>query len=422
MANKMGMEERMNDVWTLPNGLRVIGERLPHLRSVSIGVWLRVGSMMETPAENGLSHFLEHMVFKGTEKRTTRQIAEEMDAVGGQMNAFTGKDCTCYYARVIDEDLPLAVDMLADLTCHATLDEDEFNKERGVILEEIAMDEDSPEDLVHELLSGSMFGSQSLGQPILGTAELITSYSRQDLFNYRAKHYTPQNTVVALAGNYDPQQVEELIHQHFGAWRNEAPRLTLPQQHIITGVHAVKEKDTEQLHLCLGFPGVGYGTEGVYPQAVLNNLLGGSMSSRLFQRIREELGMAYSIYTYPNSYLGCGAFAVYAGVSPKNGAKVLAEIRSELKKLMDEGITEQEYRAARQQLRGGYLLGLESPGSRMQAMGRSLLLLDQSVTPAETISRIEAVTLDSVMECARQKLSAEPCIAVVGKGAGQFSF
>lgn len=422
MANMMGMDERMNDVWTLPNGLRVIGERLPHLRSVSIGVWLRVGSMMETPEENGLSHFLEHMVFKGTEKRSARQIAEEMDAVGGQMNAFTGKDCTCFYARVIDEDLPLAVDMLADLTWHAVLDEGEFNKERGVILEEIAMDEDSPEDLVHEMLSKSLFGTQSLGQPILGTTELISSYTRQDLFNYRQKHYTPANTVVALAGNYDPEQVEALLQEHFGGWHNDSTRILLPQQHVLSGVHAARDKDTEQMHLCLGFPGVGYGTEEVYPQAVLNNVLGGSMSSRLFQRIREDLGMAYSIYTYPNSYLGCGAFAIYAGINPKNGATVLQEIRSELKKLLDEGISQQEYHAAKQQLRSGYLMGLESPGSRMQAMGRSLLLLERSVTSEETIRSIEAVTMDSVMDYARRSLNAEPCIAVAGKGAQEFRF
>ena len=221
MENSSGMDVRMNDQWTLPNGLRVIGERLPYLRSVSIGVWLGVGSMMELPSENGLSHFLEHMVFKGTEKRSTRQIAEEMDAVGGQLNAFTGKDCTCFYAKVIDEDLPLAVDILADLTCHATLDEKEFAKEKGVILEEISMDEDSPEDLVHELLSQAQFGEQSLAMPILGTTELIEGYSRSDLMAYRAKHYCPASTVVALAGNYDPEEVRGLIEQHFGAWHNE---------------------------------------------------------------------------------------------------------------------------------------------------------------------------------------------------------
>lgn len=422
MSSSIGMDERMNDTWTLPNGLRVIGERLPYLRSVSIGVWLKVGSMMEKPRENGLSHFLEHMVFKGTEKRTTRQIAEEMDAVGGQINAFTGKDCTCFYCKVIDEDLPLAVDILADLTCHASLDEGEFNKERGVILEEIAMDEDSPEDLVHELLSRAMFGEQSLGQPILGTTELISSYTRQDLFNYRARHYGPANTVVALAGNYDPAQVEALIAEHFGPWTSDAAPADIPATALLSGQRVIKEKDTEQQHLCLGFPGIGYGQDGIYPQAVLNNVLGGSMSSRLFQRIREEMGMAYSIYTFPNSYLSCGTFAVYAGVSPKNGEKVMAEIRTELERLLRDGITEKEYHDAKQQLRGGYLLGLESPGGRMQAMGRSLLLLDKAVTPEETVRHIEAVTLDSVMTIARESLTAVPNIAVAGKGAENFRF
>ena len=420
MENKHEVEKRMNDEWTLPNGLRIVGERLPYLRSVSIGVWLRVGSMMELPHENGLSHFLEHMVFKGTLKRTTRQIAEEMDAVGGQLNAFTGKDCTCLYAKVIDEDLPLAVDILADLALNATLDEKEFDKERGVILEEIAMDEDSPEDLAHELLSQAMFGDQALAMPILGTTELISNYKREDLFAFREKHYRPADTVIALAGNYDPDAVKALIEEHFGPWENRGQRLEVPAMHPLTGQIRVKEKDTEQLHLCLGYPGFAYGSEEIYPQAVLNNLLGGAMSSRLFQRIREELGMAYSIYTYPNSYLGCGAFAVYAGVSPKNGAQVLEEIRKEMKKLLEEGISDKEYREAKTQLRGGYLLGLESPGGRMNSMGRSLLLLGKTAMPENTIAAIEAVTKDDVTAAARRILSCEPCLAAAGKGAAQF--
>lgn len=417
MEKQLGMGNGMNDQWFLPNGLRVIGERLPYLRSVSIGVWLGVGSMMETPAQNGLSHFLEHMVFKGTDSRSARQIAEEMDAVGGQLNAFTGKDCTCYYAKVIDENLPLAVDILADLTWHAVLDETELNKERGVILEEIAMDEDSPEDLVHELLSQAQFGEQSLGMPILGTTELIENYTRADLDAYRKMHYRPNNTVVALAGNYDPAEVKELIEKYFGAWSNEGEGLLLPPQKPLTGMHRAKEKDTEQLHLCMGFPGTAYGGEDIYPQAVLSSILGGAMSSRLFQRVREELGMAYSIYTYPNSYKGCGTFAVYAGVSPKNGERVLEEIRVQLKKLLDEGIEQKEFNASMQQLRSGYLLGLESPGSRMQAMGRGLLLLGESITPEETIARIEAVTMDRVMTKAKEILTADPCIAIAGKNA-----
>lgn len=407
----------MFDHWTLENGLHVVGERLPYLRSVSIGVWMRVGSMMETPAENGLSHFLEHMVFKGTEKRSTRDIAEEMDAVGGQMNAFTGKDCTCFYAKVIDEDLPLAVDILSDMTLHASLDETEFKKERGVILEEISMEEDSPEDVVHELLSRIQFGNQAAGMPILGPAEQIAAYTRDDLANYRARHYHPENCVVALAGNYDPEQVLALIQQYFGEWKKSGQRQTVPPMQPIPGQKAAKEKDTEQLHICLGYPGTFLGSDELYPMSVMNNLLGGAMSSRLFQKIREEMGMAYSIYTYPSTYVGCGTFAVYAGVSPKNGHAVLDETLKQLDLLCRDGVTEKEFREAKNQLRGSYLLGLESPGSRMQSMGRGQLHLDRCMTPEETVAKIEAVTIESVNAVARRIFSNAPCISVVGKQA-----
>ncbi len=407
----------MFDHWTLENGLHVVGERLPYLRSVSIGVWMRVGSMMETPAENGLSHFLEHMVFKGTEKRSTRDIAEEMDAVGGQMNAFTGKDCTCFYAKVIDEDLPLAVDILSDMTLHASLDETEFNKERGVILEEISMEEDSPEDVVHELLSRIQFGDQAAGMPILGPAEQIAAYTRDDLANYRARHYHPENCVVALAGNYDPEQVLALMQQYFGEWKKSGQRQTVPPMQPIPGQKAAREKDTEQLHICLGYPGTFLGSDELYPMSVMNNLLGGAMSSRLFQKIREEMGMAYSIYTYPSTYVGCGTFAVYAGVSPKNGHAVLDETLKQLDLLCRDGVAEKEFREAKNQLRGSYLLGLESPGSRMQSMGRGQLHLDRCMTPEETVAKIEAVTIESVNAVARRIFSNAPCISVVGKQA-----
>ena len=414
------MEKRMFDHWTLENGLHVVGERLPYLRSVSIGVWMRVGSMMETPAENGLSHFLEHMVFKGTEKRSTRDIAEEMDAVGGQMNAFTGKDCTCFYAKVIDEDLPLAVDILSDMTLHASLDETEFKKERGVILEEISMEEDSPEDVAHELLSRIQFGNQAAGMPILGPAEQIAAYTRDDLANYRARHYHPENCVVALAGNYDPEQVLALIQQYFGEWKKSGQRQTVPPMQPIPGQKAAKEKDTEQLHICLGYPGTFLGSDELYPMSVMNNLLGGAMSSRLFQKIREEMGMAYSIYTYPSTYVGCGTFAVYAGVSPKNGHAVLDETLRQLDLLCRDGVTEKEFREAKNQLRGSYLLGLESPGSRMQSMGRGQLHLDRCMTPEETVAKIEAVTIESVNAVARRIFSNAPCISVVGKQAEMY--
>ncbi len=417
LKNNPGAYERMHDEWLLPNGLRVVGERLPYLRSVSIGAWMHVGSMMEEPAENGLSHFLEHMVFKGTAKRTARQIAEEMDAVGGQLNAFTGRDCTCFYAKVIDENLELAVDILSDLVINATMEETELEKERGVILEEISMDEDSPEDLVHDMLQSAQFGEQALGQPILGPADQIAAYTRDDLLNFRRKHYAPKQTVVALAGNYDPDQVLAWVKEYFGGWENDIAPVETPDWQVLTGRNAVREKDTEQMHICLGFPGMAYGAEGVYPLAVANNILGGAMSSRLFQRIREELGLAYSVYSYPNTYKGVGTFGLYAGVSPKNAELVLAEIRAELQKFVDEGITEKEFRDSVTQLRSGYLMGLESPGSRMQSLGRSTLLRGKPTSHEETLAAIEAVTMDRVMEVAREILTQTPCIAIVGKGA-----
>ena len=417
MKNIPGANDRMHDEWLLPNGLRVVGERLPYLRSVSIGAWMHVGSMMEEPSENGLSHFLEHMVFKGTEKRTARQIAEEMDAVGGQLNAFTGRDCTCFYAKVIDENLELAVDILADLVINATMDETELEKERGVILEEIAMDEDSPEDLVHDLLQVAQFGEQSPGQPILGPAAQVEAYTREDLLNFRRKHYAPKETVVALAGNYDPDKVLTWVTKYFGSWENEIAPVETPDWQVLTGQNALREKDTEQMHICLGFPGMAYGTEGVYPLAVANNILGGAMSSRLFQRIREDLGLAYSVYSYPNTYKGVGTFGIYAGVSPKNAETVLQEIRAELKKFVEDGVTEKEFRDSITQLRSGYLMGLESPGARMQGLGRSTLLRGKPTTHEETIARIEGLTMEKVMAAAQQVLTQKPCIAIAGKGA-----
>ena len=419
MKNIPGANDRMHDEWVLPNGLRIVGERLPYLRSVSIGAWMHVGSMMEEKAESGLSHFLEHMVFKGTAKRSARQIAEEMDAVGGQLNAFTGRDCTCFYAKVIDENLELAVDILADLVINATMDETELEKERGVILEEIAMDEDSPEDLVHDLLQSAQFGEQSPGQPILGPAEQIETYTRDDLLAFRKKHYAPKETVIALAGSYDPDKVLQWVTAYFGAWENEIPPVKTPDWQVMTGVTALREKDSEQMHICMGFPGAAYATDRVYPLAVANNILGGAMSSRLFQRVREDLGLAYSVYSYPNTYKGVGTFGLYAGVSPKNAELVLKEIRAELKKFLDEGITEKEFRDSVTQLRAGYLMGLESPGARMQSLGRSTLLRGKPLSHEATLNAIEAVTMDKVMEVAREVLTAEPCIAIVGKGAEQ---
>ena len=406
----------MFDQITLSNGLRLIGERLDHVRSVSVGLWLGAGSQYEIPPEAGVSHFLEHMAFKGTQKRTARQIAEEMDAVGGQLNAFTSKECTCFYAKVTDDELPLAVDILSDLALRPVFDAGELEKERGVVLEEIAMVEDTPEDLVHDLLSEAQY-TGSLSRPILGTADLIRGYGRDALQGYWARHYTPENMVVAIAGNYDWDAFVSLVQRYFTPFAAARGDARAAQAQAFTPGRLAREKDTEQTHICLGFPGVPSDSDDLYALSVLGNALGGGMSSRLFQRIREELGLAYSVYTYSSSYQGLGSFCVYAGTTPDNAPTVLSELQSQLDLLLRDGLTDKEFKSAKAQLRGGFLLGLESSGGRMQALGRGHLLMGHVRTPEETLSRIEAVTPDAVMELARRLLGQKGSAAIVGRGA-----
>ena len=418
--HERNLPARVVDRWELPNGLRVVGERLPYLRSVSVGVWLRVGSLLETPEENGLSHFLEHMVFKGTSRYTARGISEAMDAAGGQLDAFTSRDHTCFYAKVIDEDLPLAMDILSDLTMGALIETDELERERGVVLEEIAMDEDSPEDVAMELLSAAQFGDAAPARPILGPAENVRAYTREDLIRYRGRHYTPRSAVLSLAGNYDPAEVLALAEKYFGPWESREPAARMAPYTAADGVLRVREKDVEQLQICLGWPGMPAGDDSLYARGIFSGVFGGSMSSRLFQRVREELGMAYAIYSYGQSYESYGMTGVYAGVSPKNGRLVLDEIRRVAEELLRGGVTPQEFESGKNQMRNSFLMSLESPGSRMQSLGRGTLI-GHYRDPETVTARIEAVTLDEVNEAVRRVLSHEPCIAVVGRGAGGFT-
>lgn len=406
--------------FTLENGLTLLVETMPYLRSASIGVWVKAGSVLETPEENGLSHFMEHMAFKGTQKRTSRQIAEEMDAVGGHLNAATSKLCTNYYAKVIDEDLPLAADILADIVRNPALDRQEMDKERGVILEEIAMVEDSPEDVVYDVLAEAVFGAQPLGQTILGPSERIAAYQPEDLRAFRARHYGPQNTVVAIAGNVEPQRARALIEEKFGDWRGAAGEIFPEEVAVDEQRRLFRDKDTEQVHLCVSFRGVGMGSPLVYPMAVLNNMLGGGTSSRLFQRIREELGMAYTVYSGPSNYPHCGEFTIYAATSPKHAHTVLEQIDIEIHKLLDDGFSEKEFTMAKAQLKGSYVLGLESAYNRMSALGHNQMLLGRVIPPEETIAAIERVTLEDVRAIAAQMLSGPRAYAVVGRKAEKY--
>ena len=404
------------DQITLPNGLRIIGERIPHFRSVSVGLWLGAGSQFEAADESGVSHFLEHMVFKGTEKRTARQIAEEMDAVGGQLNAFTAKECTCFYAKVVDEHLPLAMDVIADMATHPAFDPSEMEKEKGVVIEEINMAEDTPEDLVHEILMLAHYGDQSVSRPILGTEASVSGCSREKLAGYWGRMYRPQNAVLAIAGNYEWPAVLDMARALLGDWKSEGFEKPPCVTRAVAPTILTREKDIEQVHICLGYPALPMGDERNYDIAIFNSVFGGAMSSRLFQKIREELGMAYTVYSYPNAYTDSGMLSVYAATSPENAAQVYDMIRAEARSIAESGMTEAEFAMAREQLKAGYILGLESTSARMQSNGRRLLLMDATRTETETIDRINAVQYDAVNALMRETLTAPNSIALVGKG------
>ncbi len=406
----------MYDQHTLPNGLRIIAEKIPHFRSVSVGLWVGSGSQYEAKQQGGISHFIEHMLFKGTKKRTARDIAEAMDAVGGQLNAFTSKECTCFYAKVVDEDLPLAVDVISDIVLHSVFNPQEIEKEKGVIIEEISMAEDSPEDLVSELIMLAQFGDQPLSRPILGTEESVGGLNRARLLAYYKKFYRPENAVLALAGNYDWNELIQLAERHLGDWQRgeHVPSFrTRPAKPRIIR----REKEIEQIHLTVGYPGISQDTDEIYPMSILNSVLGGAMSSRLFQSIREERGMAYTVYSYPASYSDAGLFAIYAGTSIEHAPEVLRLIRQEVEHITRDGLTQQEFEQARAQLKGSYILGLESTSSRMNALGRRKLLLNKEQTEEQVIAKIDAITYDSVMDVTRKILSATPSFSLVGKGA-----
>lgn len=410
----------MIEQFTLPNGLRVLCEQLPHLRSVSMGVWVKAGSILEREHENGLSHLIEHMAFKGTGRRSAKQIAQEMDAVGGYLNAATSKLCTCYYAKVIDENLPLAADILSDIVRFPAIDPKELDKERNVVLEEISMTDDSPEDVAYDLIASAMFGKQPLGQTILGPRELIAGYTREDILAFRARHYSPMNTCVAIAGNFDLNQVKELMAQRFGDWTGGTGEI-FPVNAVNQNPQTLTaDKDTEQAHICLGYRGKPLGDADAYPMAVFNSILGGGMSSRLFQRIREESAMAYSVYSAPSAYPHCGDFTIYAAVSPRNVKTVLAQIDEETSRLVRDGATQEEFNMAKAQLKGGFILGQESAYNRMNSMGSNMALMNRVITTDETIRRIEAVTPEDVRRVAAETLGSPRSQAFVGKKIAKY--
>ncbi|KAB3531330.1 M16 family metallopeptidase [Alkaliphilus serpentinus] len=382
--------------YTLDNGLRVVTEHIPFVKSISIGVWFAAGSNNENINNNGISHFIEHMLFKGTETKTAKDIADIVDGVGGQINAFTGKECTCYYIKVLDSHFILAIDLLADMIFNSKLDTVEMDKERSVILEEINMYEDSPEDLVHDLLTQTIFKDNHIGMPILGTKETLANIDDRTLRNYLKDFYIPENAVISVAGNFHEETLLQTIEKNFSSWSSSGKinHINNEIEYNYEKVHRVK--DVEQAHLCMAFKGVALDAKNLYPLLVVNNILGGSMSSRLFQSIREEKGLVYSIYSYPSIYKEGGLLTIYGGMNPQQIEEVAHLIKQELMDLKQNSLTKEELVKAKEQLKGNYILGLESTSSRMTSIGKSELLLGRIFSPKEVIDKIDKINMEEI--------------------------
>ena len=405
----------------LPGGLRVVTESMPTVRSVAFGVWVGVGSRDETPGLAGASHFLEHLLFKGTKRRSALDIAAVMDAVGGEMNAFTAKEYTCFYARVLDTDLPLAVDVVSDMVTSSLITPADFESERGVILEEIAMHDDAPDDIVHDAFAKAIFGDHPLGRPVLGSVDSITAVSRTSVHGYYKRRYKPGQMVVSVAGNVDHARVVRLVRKAFGPMLEAAgtsvpaePRQPRTGPPVVGGIQ-VTRRPTEQANLVLGTGGLARGDERRFALGVLNNALGGGMSSRLFQEVRERRGLAYSVYSYHSQYADTGLFGVYAGCAPSRVREVLSLCREQIDLVVTKGITAEEIARGKGQLKGSLVLGLEDTSSRMHRIGKGELVHGEQLTVDEVIARIDAVTPEDVRAVAADVLDGSTLgLAVIG--------
>ncbi len=402
---------------TFDNGVRLVYEKIPYVRSVSAGIWVKAGSRNENEINNGISHYIEHMLFKGTEKRTAKEIAESIESIGGQINAFTGKECTCYYTKTLDTHLTTAMEILADIFFNSKFASADLETERKVILEEINMYEDTPDDLVLDILSGICWKGDPLGFSILGTSESLSGITADMIREYMKQNYTPGNVVVSVAGNFDEARLEELVYNYFGTWNSDGSSSSSPLSNpVFTRGAVFRKKDIEQAHICLGFEGFEQGDDRLYSLLVFNNSFGGTMSSRLFQKIREENGLAYSVYSYPASYNGAGMFGIYAGMSPSQVEKVLSLIIQEINLVKKEGLTEYELMKAKEQLKGNYILGLESTSSRMNGLGKSELLLGYIKTPEQILNEVDAVTVEKVSDTINTVLNTDKIsVSLVGK-------
>jgi predicted Zn-dependent peptidase len=400
------------------SGMRLVTERMPTVRSVTLGVWVSVGSRDEPERIAGASHFLEHLLFKGTKKHTAKDIAEAFDAVGGDLNAYTGKEHTTFYARVLDRDLPMAVEYLCEMLQTSVLRPADVDAERQVILEEINMHEDAPDELVHDMLSRTLWPQDPLGRPVLGTVRTITEMSRDQVRRFWKKHYVPGNFIVAAAGNLEHDELGRLVTENMDTGPEVAPgwgpvrKADAPPKP--SGSVAVRNRPTEQAHICVGAPGLPRSDPRRYAFGVVNDAIGGGMSSRLFQEIREKRGLAYSVYSYHSLHAETGEFVIYAGTTPSKAQEVLDIVEHELDEVAEKGITDQELDRAKEHLKGSTMLALEETSGRMSRLGKSELAHGEILSLDEVIERIDAVTADDCRGIADEILNRPRALAVIG--------
>lgn len=381
----------MFNLYTLDNGLRVVTEYIEHVNSISVGVMVQNGSRNETLDENGISHFIEHMFFKGTDKRTAKEIVQEIENIGGQINAYTSKETTCYYLKALNTHVDLCLDVLSDMLINSKFDEEEIEKEKGVVIEEINMSDDNPEDVLDDIYSKAVFKDNSLAYPILGTKDRIKSFNRKKLKNYIKTHYTPYNSVISICGKFDSDEIKKKIAYYFGKWDKEdiyTPEYTTP---ILYNGSEYRDKKIEQLHIHLGMEGLPYADEKGYSLMLLNNVFGGGASSILFQKVREELGLCYTIYSYAQPYLGVGTLNIYTGLSNQFADKALEVIDKELRDFAHNGISDEVLKINKEKIKASYILGLESTSSRMFANAKSVLLQNKIKTQEDVINRINKI-------------------------------
>ena len=404
----------------LPSGLRIITEEVPTVRSATIGYWVGIGSVDETPEVGGAAHFLEHLLFKGTSKRTALEISSEIEAVGGDMNAFTTQEYTCFHAKVLDNDVPLAVDVLSDMLADSKVTPEDTEQERNVVLEEISMHEDEPGELSYDRFSQKLLGDQPIGRPIIGTRETITNMTRDQVNGFYQNFYSPQNTVISMAGNFKHEEAVDLVVNSLKntRWNTQNPPKPIRDKSPLPangkGVTLVS-KDTEQAHLVWGMKALDRHHPDRYALAVLNAALGGGMSSRLFQEIREKHGLVYTVYSFAHQFTGVGLFGVYAGCMKERVGDVVGLIRQELNKVVQNGITQDELTRGKGQIQGGILLGLEDTNSRMNRIAKLELVMGEYQTVDQAIEKVNAVTLQQTQQIAEQIFTQDGLLSVVGQ-------